>query len=230
MYSLGGSLFGSGVSITRACDVVFVSDMFAEDYVGGAELTTEALIKSSPFAVQKLHARDVTMRLLEDGHDKFWIFGNATSMDQSLVPTVAANMKYAVLEYDYKYCQYRSPEKHQSITMRPCDCQNSAHGKMTSAFFYAARSLWWMSEAQQARYHMMFPFLAERPNCVLSSVFDDETFVKIKLLRRQYEIDFACTVIDVTKFVDNLGFLNCWTGDEQAAKKIKEWVKTDVLT
>lgn len=183
MYSFGGSLFGSKVSIARECEVVFVADMFAEDYGGGAELTSEALIKSSPFRVQKLRAKDVTLQLLEDGHEKFWVFGNATAMDQSLVPTIAANMKYAVLEYDYKYCQYRSPEKHQSVTTRPCDCQNRPHGKMMSAFFYAAKSLWWMSEAQQARYHMMFPFLADRPNCVLSSVFDDETFAKLKTLR-----------------------------------------------
>lgn len=183
MFSMNGNLFESRVNIAHMCEVVFVSDMFVEDYVGGAELTSEALIKASPFKVQKIHARDVTLKLLEEGHDKFWVFGNATSMDQSLIPTIAANMKYSVLEYDYKYCQYRSPEKHASIAARPCDCQNTQHGKMVSAFFYAAKSLWWMSETQMSRYHMMFPFLAERPNCVLSSVFDDETFVKIKLLR-----------------------------------------------
>ena len=33
----------------EACDVVFVADAFSEDYLGGAELTTEAIIKKSKY-------------------------------------------------------------------------------------------------------------------------------------------------------------------------------------
>ena len=62
--------------IPEECDIVFVSDMFAEDYAGGAELTTQALIDASPFEVYKLRSKDVTMKTLEQGHKKFWIFGN----------------------------------------------------------------------------------------------------------------------------------------------------------
>ena len=42
----GASLFGGTkeVMIPKECKVVFVSDNFVEDYVGGAELTSEALI------------------------------------------------------------------------------------------------------------------------------------------------------------------------------------------
>jgi glycosyltransferase involved in cell wall biosynthesis len=41
-----------------------------------------------------------------------------------------------------------------------------------------------MSEKQKDRYHTMFPFLADRDNVVLSSVFDDKTLGKMKLLRK----------------------------------------------
>ena len=34
--------------IPANCDVVVVGDLFAEDYLGGAELTTRALIEASP--------------------------------------------------------------------------------------------------------------------------------------------------------------------------------------
>ena len=188
---LSKSVFGTAatqeIRIPETTQVIFVSDMFAEDYAGGAELTSEALIRSSPFDVFKLHSKDVTMRLLEQGHKSFWIFGNFSRMDLKLIPTIAANMRYAVLEYDFKYCRYRSPEKHMNAERKPCDCHNEMHGKMVSAFYHAAKSLWWMSEKQQARYHEMFPFLAEKPNCVLSSVFDDETFAMIKKLREKRE-------------------------------------------
>ena len=63
--------------IDPEADVIFVADMFVEDYVGGAELTSEALIKSSGnLKVQKLHAKLVTLNTLEAGVDKHWIFGN----------------------------------------------------------------------------------------------------------------------------------------------------------
>ena len=60
------------------------------------------------------------------------------------------------------------------------------HGKLVSAFYYGAKSLWWMSEAQQDHYHKLFPFLSERPSHVLSSVFDDQFFLTVKALRHQY--------------------------------------------
>ena len=64
-------------TIDPNADVIFVADMFVEDYVGGAELTSEALISSaSDIVVQKLHAKSVSMNLLKSGHDKHWIFSN----------------------------------------------------------------------------------------------------------------------------------------------------------
>ena len=168
-------------------EVIFVSDMFVEDYVGGAELTSEALISSSPFKVFKLHSKDVTVELLEKGHQCHWVFGNFAAMNLELVPTIVSNMNYSVLEYDYKYCRYRSPEKHQVIETKPCDCNNDMHGKLVSALYYGAKSLWWMGETQMERYHTLFPFLAERQNVVLSSVFDDQFFLTLKLLRDKYK-------------------------------------------
>ena len=53
------------ISIPDDCQIVFVSDMFVDDYVGGAELTTEALIESSPFKVFKLKSHQVSMSNLE---------------------------------------------------------------------------------------------------------------------------------------------------------------------
>jgi glycosyltransferase involved in cell wall biosynthesis len=161
--------------------------MFVENYVGGAELTSEALIQSSPLKVFKLLAKHVTTETLEQGYKKHWIFGNFSSVEKELIPTIVANMQYSILEYDYKYCKYRSPEKHEVIEKQICDCENHINGKMISAFLYGAKSLWWMSERQVSRYHDKFPFLKERHNCVLSSVFDDKFFVALKILRKRYE-------------------------------------------
>ena len=47
--------------IDPQCDIVFVADLFEEDYAGGAEMTSEAIIQESPLKVQKLYSRDVSI-------------------------------------------------------------------------------------------------------------------------------------------------------------------------
>lgn len=173
------------IDLPRDAEVIVVSDLFAEDYVGGAELTTQALLDASPFKIFKLHSKDVTMQLLQKGHNLLWVFGNYAQLNQALIPTIIGNMKYVVLEYDYKFCRYRSPEKHQTETGMPCDCHNVTHGKLISAFYHAAAAVFWMSEAQKDRYLTRFPFLEQGTNVVLSSVFSPATLLKIRELREQ---------------------------------------------
>jgi glycosyltransferase involved in cell wall biosynthesis len=184
--NLGKHLFESK-KIPVDCDIVFVSDSYADEYTGGAELTTEALLGSCPLNVCRIKSSDVTLELLQQGYTKFWIFGNFANLDYNLIPSICANLKYAIIEYDYKYCRYRSPEKHLETEGVKCGCENEENGKMVSAFMFAARSLWWMSERQYEAYVKLFPFLKQRNNTILSSVFDDKTFATIKILRSKIE-------------------------------------------
>lgn len=173
--------------IPEDVDVIFVSDLFIENHLGGAELTSEALIESCPFKIHKLLSKDVTMETLEMFHTKYWIFGNFASMDWKLIPTIVANLKYSIVEFDYKYCKYRSPEKHKFSEQSECVCEDDTTGKIISAFFYGSKSLWWMSEMQMKKYHSAFPFLLDVDNIVLSSVFNDEFFATVKMLNEKYK-------------------------------------------
>lgn len=160
--------------------------MFAEQYTGGAELTSEALIDASPELVKKVHARNLTVEFLQENADAFWIFGNFSSINWSLVPIIAANLRYAVLEYDYKFCLHRSIEKHQHETGQACDCHNKQLGQLVAAFYQAADAIFWMSEAQRSRYTDRFPTLLNHRNSViLSSVFDQKFFDKIEEVKNQ---------------------------------------------
>lgn len=221
MFDFNEAPFGSTVRIPPEAQVIFVSDMFVKDYVGGAELTSQALIDSSPFNVFELHTRDVTMELLKSGVDKFWVFGNFSELNFQLLPSIVGNLRYTVLEYDYKYCKYRSPEKHMSTTGMPCDCHNQMNGKIISAFLHGSMGLWWMSEKQKERYHTLFPFLMKNDNVVLSSVFDDKTLGLIKVLRESRK----ASQIPQTKWLV-LGS-NSWIKGAPAAKKWCEDGKLD---
>jgi len=188
LINLNENPFGSvqhRVEIPREAKVIFVADLFAEHYVGGAELTTQALIDECPLPYVKILSKDLNVGLLKDGVDRFWVFGNFAQMNPELIPTIIGNLKYTILEYDYKYCRYRSPEKHTATSGSPCDCHEQLNGKLISAFYYGSRGLWWMSEAQKERYLKIFPFLSEKTNVVLSSVFSKDTLGKIKFLKEK---------------------------------------------
>lgn len=212
MFDFQNSVF-SKPKIPEDAQIVFVSDMFVEDYVGGAELTSEALITSSPFKVHKLHSREVTQELLQNGTDKFWIFGNFTQLNSQLIPSIVGNLRYSILEYDYKYCRYRSPEKHQESTKTPCDCPEQINGKLVSAFFHGAMSLWWMSESQQEHYLQKFPFLQTNYNHVLSSVFDDRTLVTLKVLREATTTKSGWIVLGSNSWVKGAQAAEQWCKD-----------------
>ena len=152
MENFKNEVFSVGNSSIEDAQVIFVADLFAEDYEGGAELTTKALIDSSPFKVYKLRSSNVTLESLKKGVDKFWVFGNFAGLNPQLIPSIVSNLKYSVLEYDYKYFKYRSPEKHMTLAKVPCDCHNQLNGKLVSAFYYGSQGMWWMSEGQLQKY------------------------------------------------------------------------------
>lgn len=165
--------------------LVLVADFYSEDLVGGAELTTQSLIESSPFNLIRLRSSELTMQQLQKFHDCHWIFGNWAGVDKNLIPSIIANLSYSILEYDYKFCKYRSPEKHALAEGHACDCEKSPLGSLVGAFYYGSRSLWWMSERQQSRYLERFPFLKDRNQSVLSSVFGEDFWVNLKRIREE---------------------------------------------
>ena len=57
------------VKLAPKAQVVFVSDMFVQDYVGGAELTTEALIKSAPYEIARIRSKQLTPQVIQDNRD-----------------------------------------------------------------------------------------------------------------------------------------------------------------
>lgn len=165
--------------------IIFVADLFSENYAGGAELTTDALIQKSPFEITKLHANSITMETLNKFSDCVWVFGNFSSIDFNLIPAIVANLHYVILEYDYKFCSYRSIEKHKISTGKDCDCHDQDIGKIVSAFYYAADHVFWMSTGQRDRYLERFPFLEEKKSTILSSVFNEDFFEKINQIKSE---------------------------------------------
>lgn len=183
-------LFGSFSKklFPEATQVIFVSDMFVEDYIGGAELTLEALIEAAPVPYVKVRAQELTLEHLKQGMNKYWIFGNYSSLNPNLIPTIMANIQYSIIECDYKFCRYRSIERHLLETGNQCDCHNQKHGELVSSFLAGASTTWWMSEKQKNLYLERFPFLNDYKQIVLSSVFDQGFFQLVSDLRLESDL------------------------------------------
>ena len=164
-------------------DVIFVADMFLEDYGGGAERTTEALFKLAPHKTHKLKSNEVTQELIHQGASKYWVFFNYRGIDHNLIPLIVANCNYAIVEYDYKFCQYRSTDLHKRETGKDCDCHDKQLGKIISAFLHGSEHIFWMSQKQSKIYHERFPFLKDNNQTVLSSIFSVEDLEYIERLR-----------------------------------------------
>ena len=81
-------------------DIIFISDMFAEDYIGGAELTTEAFYEDSDsLKVCKIKANQINPEIIQHGIMKHWVFFNYASLDMNLIPVIIANLNYSIVEY-----------------------------------------------------------------------------------------------------------------------------------
>lgn len=161
--------------------IVFVADLFQEDYPGGGELTTEAIIEGCLIPIIKIRSSQINENILNSYKDCFWIFGNFAGISDHLLLYLSQNLDYSIIEYDYKFCSYRSPEKHIAAT-GSCDCAFSKHGKIVSIFMAKAKNVWFMSEGQKQFYCNMYSFLDRENVRVLSSVFNEQTLNYIENL------------------------------------------------
>ncbi len=154
--------------------IFFVADLFAEDYSGGAELTTQAIIDGTQLPVLKIRTSQLNKQIIDKFKDNFWIFGNFANLSDSTLIHISQNINYSILEYDYKFCKFRSEEKHIAAE-GSCECRLSSRGKAVSIFMAHAKNLWFMSEGQKEFYCDLYPFLKKQTTKVLSSVFDEQS-------------------------------------------------------
>lgn len=164
--------------------IIFVSDYYSDKLIGGAELTNDALVEACPFDVEKVDSIRVTERMIYDNQDCFWLFTNFARMKYVLIDVIKDNLKYGIIEYDYKYCMNRSPQACFHYEGRYCDC-DKYYGMEIARFYERAEFRAFMSQRQKGIYLDLFPFLDDYKNMVISSLFKDRDFDYIRDLNAQ---------------------------------------------
>ena len=158
--------------------IIFVSDFFSNELVGGAELTTDALLSFYKHPVIKLKSANITSESINLYKDYYWVFGNFSQLNFNLISLIIKKLKYSIIEYDYKHCKYRSFEKH-CLEEGRCNCNELEYGKLINLFFMSAKSIFWMSKLQKDLTIARFENLSKKENIILSSVFSEDQLKKI---------------------------------------------------
>jgi len=162
--------------ISNKAKVVFVADYFIDDVQGGAELTSEAIIAKCPYKIAKIHSASLTKKMVDENKDKYWIFGNYVALNSFLIAYLPdAGINYSVIEYDFKYCAFRSEQRHLAQTGQPCSCVKDSHGLNVERFMQKASHIFWMSQGQKDVYLKALPSLTDSKHVIQSSTFDDKT-------------------------------------------------------
>jgi len=164
-------------------EIIFVADLYSNEYIGGAELTTDAIISYGKQKIFGLHSESLTPELVEKNKDKYWILCNwSQSPIEGRIQLVQSGCKYSIIEYDYKYCKYRSSHLNKLTTKMDCDCHADKYGRWVASFYKRAEHIFFMSSGQMNEYCRLFPSLKENSK-VLSSVWEEKDYQKLLDIR-----------------------------------------------
>ena len=169
-------------------EYVFVSDFFADEVIGGAELSLEALIEKCPGTYVKCKSAEVSEAHIQHYRSKKWIFGNMVMLNSDILGMMSDyDLNYHIIEFDFKFCKHRSPELHEFFEKASCECVVQNHGKRIKEFFKHAKAVFFMSDKQKQKHSSTFGF--NDNFFTLSSVFNDDFFEKISSLRTKHKND-----------------------------------------
>jgi len=152
---------------------IFLADVFVDDHVGGAELTSEAIIQSSPteHRTAKIRCLDLNKDIIDQYKDAHWVVLNFITLPQDLKLHLIKNVDYSIIEYDYKFCNYRSLQMHQMKESNECDCIERPENKINLAFYGYAKKIWFMSDVQKDIFLEKVRTIKKENTETLNSVF-----------------------------------------------------------
>ena len=111
--------------------IVFISDFFVEQIIGGGELNDDELIKiliSKGREVEKIQSHLVTQEFLNNNKDSFFVISNFCNLSYDCRELITYDFNYLIYEHDHKYLESRNPINYDDFKA-PCT-------KIRNYFFY----------------------------------------------------------------------------------------------
>lgn len=211
---------GKEFTIPSSAAVIFVQDFFEEEVLGGAEMTSQAIIDKCPVKIFRLHSASITEQMLKQHKEKIWIFGNYTQVPLYLLNLVISlGIHYYAFEYDQKHCSRRSVLKHALEIKKPCDCHETTFGKFNAHFLTSAKVLFWCSDGQAACFYKIYPHLKGKTvDFTQGSTYKEQTVLNIRKIRERKEAG-ELQVLDRWGILDSSSWIK---GKDDAVAYCKE--------
>jgi GT2 family glycosyltransferase len=92
-------------------DVLFISDFYIDEVLGGAEKNNDAFLKllSKQYNVTKIKSQFVDIDFLNKNKGKFLIVANFFILSEECKSFIRNNMNYVIYEHDHKYVSNNNP-------------------------------------------------------------------------------------------------------------------------
>lgn len=92
-------------------DVLFVSDFYLDEILGGGEKNNDAFLKllSKKYNVEKIKSQFVTIDFLNKKINNFLIVANFFLLSEEVKHFIQNNMNYVIYEHDHKYVSNNNP-------------------------------------------------------------------------------------------------------------------------
>tara|TARA_R110002020_G_scaffold149972_3_gene326446 strand:+ start:1947 stop:3563 length:1617 start_codon:yes stop_codon:yes gene_type:complete len=117
-------------------NVVFISDFFIEQILGGGELNDDLLIKllrKSGKKVSQVRSGQIDLTFLKTHQNDFFIISNFIGLKESCKTWITQNATYIIYEHDHKYLNTRNPAVYTNFKAPQKELRNFSFYKNAAA-------------------------------------------------------------------------------------------------
>lgn len=93
-------------------DIVFISDFFSHQVLGGGELNDKELIDmltERGYIVKAVNSSNVSEDFIENNKNSFFIISNFVLLNRKCLDSIVNYCRYIIYEHDHKYVRNRNP-------------------------------------------------------------------------------------------------------------------------
>jgi len=98
-------------------NLVYISDFFKEQILGGAELNDSVLLEEvlKEFEITKIQSHNVKVSFLKKVKNSLFIISNFINLDIFAKKFIIDNCRYIIYEHDHKYLKSRDPSHYKNF-------------------------------------------------------------------------------------------------------------------
>lgn len=126
-------------------DIVFASDFFITDFVGGAALNDEelcSLLSQRHNNIIKIKTENITIDFIEQNKAKKWLISNFFKLTEECKNKIQECVDYCIIAHDYKFVEHTNPAIYPNFIVPRNEIINET-------FLSKARNVFCQSNLQQ---------------------------------------------------------------------------------